>query len=313
MIDPKAVNMTAGAEFVPYVVEQHGLEDMVVPAPVEIPDAKTPRAGGVEQAAELGPLAKLPGAWIGNGFNLIARPDFQEKKPFFLELNATKEVLEFTAISGPIPNRGSKQKDISFLGLTYLQRVNEQFNNGGLHIEPGIWLSVPETEKPPAEATVVRMATIPHGNALLSQGSAFTVKGGPKIEPISSTPTQFDGKPIEQLGYLQQFKDHPNLPPGVPGEAVANPNLVLTKAIEGQKITETVVLVISTKPEGGVENIPFLNENADAISMNAIFWIETVELPNGGSLVQLQYTQTVILQFDEINWPHISVATLLKF
>jgi hypothetical protein len=28
--------------------------------------------------------------------------------------------------------------------------------------------------------------------------------------------------------------------------------------------------------------------------------------------VQLQYTQTVILNFLGINWPHISVATLLK-
>ena len=46
--------------------------------------------------------------------------------------------------------------------------------------------------------------------------------------------------------------------------------------------------------------------------MNAVFWIETVQL-EGGTLLQLQYTQTVVLQFEEINWPHISVGTLLKF
>ncbi len=28
--------------------------------------------------------------------------------------------------------------------------------------------------------------------------------------------------------------------------------------------------------------------------------------------MQLQYTQTIILNFLGINWPHISVATLLK-
>ena len=72
-------------------------------------------------------------------------------------------------------------------------------------------------------------------------------------------------------------------------------------------------VVLVTKPNGGIENIPFLAVNADAISMEAIFWIETVQLEGGGTLLQLQYTQTVILNFDEINWPHISVATLLKF
>jgi hypothetical protein len=313
MSDLSAANMTAGAKFLDYVVDEKGLEKVVAPAPVEVPTGDTPRAGGVAEEAELGALAKLPGAWIGNGFNLIARPDKEQGKDFFLELNATKETLEFTPISGPIPNRGSEQGDISFLGLTYLQRVNEQFNNGGLHIEPGIWLSVPPTTAPPAETTVVRMATIPHGNSLLAQGRAFTVPGGPQIDVISSTPTMTDGKPIEKgEGYLDPFLN-PELPQGIPAGAVANPNLVLTEAIKGQNITETVVLVISTEPSGGIENIPFLVENANAISMNAIFWIETVQLPNGGSLIQLQYTQTVILQFDEINWPHISVATLLKF
>ncbi len=67
--------MTAGADFVGYVVDKKGLEGVVQPAPVEIPEGETPRAGGVEEGAELGALAKLPGAWIGNGFNLIARPD----------------------------------------------------------------------------------------------------------------------------------------------------------------------------------------------------------------------------------------------
>jgi hypothetical protein len=31
----------------------------------------------------LGPLRELPGAWIGTGFNLVARPDCQNNKPLF--------------------------------------------------------------------------------------------------------------------------------------------------------------------------------------------------------------------------------------
>jgi hypothetical protein len=307
-----AVNMTVGAGFLGAEVERKSLKEVVEPAPVEIPATGVPRAGGVDLAAELGPLAQLPGAWVGSGFNLIARPDKQGGLPFFLELNATKEILEITPISGPIPNRGSKQDDISFLGLSYVQRINDALTDGGLHIEPGMWLNIPETSAPKAETSVVRLATIPHGNSLLAQGKAFTVQGGPQIDPVSSTPTKANGKPITKIGYLDQFLNA-KVPKGIPAGAVANPNLVLSKAIKGQKITETVVLVISTEPNGGIENIPFLVQNAEAISMNAIFWIETVQLPGGGTLVQLQYTQTVILQFEEINWPHISVATLLKF
>lgn len=306
-----AANMTVGSQYLETEVERQDLGQVIESAPVEIPTEGVPRGGGAALEAELGALAKLPGTWVGNGFNLIARPDKQGGRPFFLELDATKETLEFTPISGPIPNRGSEQDDISFLGLTYLQRVNDAFSNGGLHIEPGIWLSVPATTAPQAEATVVRMATVPHGTSVLAQGQAFTVEGGPQIEPVSSTPTRVDGKPIPGRGYIDPFLTA-KLPEGIPQGSVANPNLVLTEAIKGQNITETVVLVISTQPSGGIENIPFLVENANAISMNAVFWIETVQL-EGGTLLQLQYTQTVVLQFDEINWPHISVGTLLKF
>jgi hypothetical protein len=48
----------------------------------------------------LGLLGDLPGTFIGTGFNLIARPDKQNNNPFFLELNATQEILEFTNIGG---------------------------------------------------------------------------------------------------------------------------------------------------------------------------------------------------------------------
>jgi hypothetical protein len=45
---------------------------------------------------------------------------------------------------------------------------------------------------------------------------------------------------------------------------------------------------------------------------DAIFWIEKVLQTDGSHFMQLQYTQTVILSFLGISWPHISVATLVK-
>jgi hypothetical protein len=45
----------------------------------------------------------------------------------------------------------------------------------------------------------------------------------------------------------------------------------------------------------------------------ATFWIEKVAHPGGyGHYLQLQYVQTVLLNFLGLSWPHVSVATLIK-
>ena len=86
----------------------------------------------------------------------------------------------------------------------------------------------------------------------------------------------------------------------------------LTDAIQGQTIVSTVVLQVASIPVGGIVNIPFVTVNANATRMDSIFWIETVQCPDGTQFMQLQYTQTVIHRFLDIDWPHISVATLIR-
>jgi LysM repeat protein len=50
-----------------------------------------------------------------------------------------------------------------------------------------------------------------------------------------------------------------------------------------------------------------------AALVTATFWIETLEgLADGPELHQLQYTQTVLLNFNGLSWPHITVATLQR-
>ena len=285
---------------------------------------------------KLGPLRELPGTWIGTGFNLIARPDFQNKKPFFLELNGTLEDLEFTHIGGGIPNRGSEQADINLHGLHYLQKVADCVTHGALHMETGIWINIPETTDPKVPATVVRQATIPHGDSLLAQSTFIKeVAGGPVIKAVDSFP--FTDPVIPNLNtlakniitdpayvgpYLNPTVAASYLPTGVNARAaVRNPGLILQAAIKDQKITNTVVIQVSTaavKGSTGILNIPFVVRNANALQMDAIFWIETVEPANGDPFLQLQYMQRVILDFPPkpgasiIHWPHITVATLVK-
>ena len=272
--------------------------------------ASAPAATGL---IELGPLAELPGTWVGGGFVLISLPDFHDQKPFRLQIDATVETLEFTKIGAKIPNRGSGQDDIFLFGVTYLQRVSDAVTNGALHVEPGLWLHVPPTTVPnnPKE-TVVRQGTIPHGDSLLAQGDVIPpVAGGPVINPVDSTPVRNPpGAPLT-AEYLAPFVN-PSLPPGFKPPFIKNPNLALQEAILGQNITKTIVLSVSTTTSGGIVNIPFVVSNATATKLDAIFWIETVHQPDGSQFMQLQYTQTVILNFLGIDWPHISVATLVK-
>lgn len=91
---------------------------------------------------------------------------------------------------------------------------------------------------------------------------------------------------------------------------VNDPTVALRHALHNQSIVETTKLSVSTHKDkgGGVNNIPFVTENANASFMSAIFWIERVQGPNG----TLQYVQTVLLDFKGLHWPHVSVGTLLK-
>jgi hypothetical protein len=270
---------------------------------------------------------------MGSGFNLISLPDKHENKPFRLKLSATHETLTFTPIGAPIPNRGSAQDDIAFLGLHYFQQVSDAITNEARHIEPGLWLNLPMTTAPEQPATVARLGTIPHGDSLLAQGSFLTIDGGPQIDTVDSTPFTLDPATGARQNdtnpaYLAPFTSAA-LPPGIPDGSIANPNLVLSNAITGQNIVKTVVMFVSATPVGGINgtpiappsesndvggivNIPFVVTNANANSFSAIFWIETIENSDGTQFLQLQYTQTVILDFIGLKWPHISVATLVK-
>lgn len=301
------------------------------------------RAGGsmTAQSTDLGLLADLPGRWEGKGFNLIARPAKQgiaSNPTFFLELNGTRETLEFTAISGDIPNRGDIEPTILLHGVHYLQTVMDCEDGSFIHKEPGLWVHVPPTAENTSE-TYVRQATIPHGNSLVAQSTFFTqVNSGPVIDPVISFPFPVTD-PIPGLNdvthavttnqdYLSPYLTDPLpddcLPAGlVAADTIKDPTLVLKAQIAKQNILETKVIAITTSfpsslanspPVQGIVNIPFVVRNANTTQMDAIFWIEKVAHPTfpNRQFMQLQYVQRVILDFAGLHWPHVSVATLIK-
>jgi hypothetical protein len=280
----------------------------------------------------LGPLADLVGSWRGTGFNTIWRPHYpKDESDRFLELNLTNESFVFSPILGGIPNRGLLQPDIVMTGITYMQQVSDATApppEPGLHIEPGIWMWVPPTTEPAEPATVVRMASIPHGTAMLAQGTATTVTGPPPIGdvniipyPIGSPEPPGSDFPAAKVTFPELDLSKPTpyriAPADVTEDMVANPSSVLDQVLSGQRIRQTITLSVTTEVTpvagGGTANTAFLGVNANAVHVDAAFWIEYVEDPSGGpDTLQLQYRQKVLLDFDGMHFPHVSVATLLR-
>jgi hypothetical protein len=146
------------------------------------------------------------------------------------------------------------------------------------------------------------MASIPHGTTIEAQGTFSTSAGAPTIPATSITPF-----PINDPGALIRFPSQTaatagtsripqDLTPFITAGSITqdmldDPNTLLRNHLTGQTIVSTTTIFINTTAAaplvgGGTANIAFLlgntavtptTPNADAVQMEAVFWIETVE------------------------------------
>jgi hypothetical protein len=266
------------------------------------------RLGRPAQAStdELGPLANLVGAWIGSqGFEVIAVPG---EPDFTLIARPYIEVVTFEPIGAPVPDRG-KPNDLFLTGLMYTMRICDRETNEPLHLEAGMWFYMEGQE-----LEIARSSTIPHGDCLLALGNATTIDGPPTIPETSSVPPVTG--PDTLPGYTDAY-----MVPSANGIEPDAPYKALQQANEGLNIVQTVELSASTANSGGILNIPFVDQNANASEFACTYWIETVQdQETGNQVMQLQYTQQTNINFlpqfgnpDElIMWPHVNVNTLRK-
>ena len=291
--------------------------------------------------------------------------------PFIDSKEYLAGVIVIEAPLGSVPNRGEVQPDIFLNGVPYLQAISDVTNPAapiGIHLEPGLWMSVPPTSVPAEAATLVRMASIPHGTTICAQGTWQTIAGAPNIPAVSITPAGVPPFPSQNAAAGDTWRIPQDLTPFITAGTITqaildDPNTVLRNAIAGQAITSTTIISIATSPAaplfgGGTDNIAFLlgdpaatAPNAQTVEMTATFWIETVEhviivpvltpgqsplrfpaeiadrpvpiflvdppvpilrpIPIVVTSTQIQYSQTVMLNFNGLLWPHVSVATLV--
>lgn len=305
---------------------------------------------------DLGPLQLLPGTWAnlpdlpGRGWNLIALPFATPPNGGFnyrLLMNQYNEELKFSLVDKGVPNRGIRvdtvtgqtaEADQLIVTIDYEQQIKQvaadDFPQSGkagapglaIHHEPGLWLHM--LNERTNDIDIGRLATIPHGNSVLALGKSSQADGGPDIPTtVSSLPIGVS-QDLENNPYLEPYKhfeDHPFKgevnAPGFPGFLPTDTTALLIAANQGVAIKRTTTLHVDTELEsGGIVNIPFIERQADAASMNSTFWIQELEETDehGKPKLRLQYLQVVILDFFPrrdgmpglIRWPHISINTM---
>jgi hypothetical protein len=260
----------------------------------------------------LGPLEAFTGTFRGKGFNTIFRPhdaglptNLPEpaEATNVLELNLTEETLSFSPPLGSVPNRAESGPDIFLNGVPYLQVVTDvtfPVRNPRIHVEPGLWMTVPPASHPAGPGSLVRMASIPHGTTIVAQGGASPVTGPLTIPAIDITPFDSTGETIRQGS---QFTDRDSngsaripqdLTPFVAAGTITQPMLCdpatfIRNHSQNQTMTSITEIKVSTEPAsplfgGGVSNIAFLlgdatasTPNGQVLMMESTFWIQTVE------------------------------------
>jgi len=213
----------------------------------------------------------------------------------------------------------------------------------GIHREPGLLLHLANLVGPCSNQSqpgpdLARVASIPHGDAVLAMGfggSAPPVPGGPNLTD-AALKAAFDPLPIGlgstdlsnpyfgpyEFFHLKPFNGNVTAP-GFPGFDPTNPLSLLNGAIQaalpGAVIKQTTTFSVDSDVNGKIDNIPFVNCQANATKITATFWVQEVEFNQEKRFV-LQYAQRVLLEFFKradgkpglIQWPHISINTLIR-
>lgn len=265
------------------------------------------------------------------GLNVIAIPGLGSNGPSFelIQQDYTETIdmqngpQNSPTAGGTAPNHGLPTApgpdSLQTVGaITYNLFVNDAASpHGQLHFENGMWLNlpVPDPASPtPVTPEIARLFSVPHGNSGMTKGAVpIVVKGGPTFQEITILPSTValppdstaHRVPADQLTDSMGNTPYVGLAPDV-----LNPNLKLSEAITSTGITikQTTVLTVSTGfPTTDVLNTPFTEANVKPHHFSCIYCIE--ELSNGQ--VWLQYSQTILLEFNGLFWPHVDVNTVI--
>ena len=230
---------------------------------------------------------------------------------------------------GSIPNRGLLMPNISLAGLNYLQQIADANTNTNQHFEPGLWVAVPQTSDPNEPRTVARLASIPHGTTILVQGTAQTSAGAPSIPVVSikpfpdnlphpPTPSDRIDFPEQTLTTTTQFRTSGPGLTGITQQMVNNPNTrpqrgALTADHHHDHAARGIPRRLAPRRRNREHRLPDRHQGWPERGHSARHrHLLAADAPGRHRTRRLQYSQLVLLNFNGLSWPHVTVATLQK-
>ena len=262
---------------------------------------------------------QINGKWLNDlGWNFISQPKAGApgQSDFDMRFDQMQETIKFRKLGGTANNVGVTGKVGHWVAMAY--EVSIQKPDGeGIHHEMGHFLlkaKDPSGEAHnPFESTIVRQATIPRANAMMTLGVLKPGAIDPDDDIYNALPhtndsrlqddinkefgskqalvTQAGGPDLSQpLGWLAgKFQQSPNPPEFADWVFEFRHDVAPSQMASGQRVDNPV----------GIGNL--LSE----------FWIGSRQM-NGTPIRTLQYAQKVDLIFNGMRWPHIAVNTLIQ-
>ena len=250
------------------------------------------------------------------GWNFISQPELgmEGEGDFVMRFDQMRETITFKQLPGTARNVGIKGEAGHWAAMAYEVAI-ETPSGDGIHHEMGHFLmnvQADGTTKEDLKAPIIRQATIPRANAMMTTG---TLKPG-RINPGKDI---YGAKPVTtapalQIAIDEEFANKRKEVIRLRGPDLEKPLTWLKDQIAARPRTNSfrdwVFEFRDDKDPSQMASGQRVENPVGIGNLLSDFWIGAREI-DGSLIVTLQYAQKVNLKFNGIDWPHLAVNTLV--
>lgn len=257
--------------------------------------------------------------WLNElGWNFIIQPKRGNpgQSDFEMRFDQMQETIVFKKLAGTANNVGVTGKIGHWVAMSY--EVSIQKPDGeGIHHEMGHFLlkakdATGEAHKP-IGATIIRQATIPRANAMMTLGVLKPGAIDPDDDIYNALPHSND--PNLQLKINEEFTSMKDQVTAAGGPDITKPLDWLAGKFQ-EKPTPPAFedWVFQFRHDDAPSQMASGQRVDNPVGIGNLlseFWIASRQV-NDSPIVTLQYAQKVDLIFNGMKWPHMAVNTLIK-
>lgn len=262
----------------------------------------------------------LDGEWQDSfGWNFISQPKLGEPgtDDFEMRIDQMRETIRFKKLGGIARNVGITGEAGFWQAMAYECSI-ETPNGDGIHHEMGHFLlKVLESGETGQNlrGDVIRQATIPRANSMMTTG---VLQPGTVSDAIYEQAAPFyDAKPRANDDRHQKLIDNElaskqKQVSDLSGPDLQRPLVWLQTILADEPVDSD--WVFGFRHDHGQSQMASGQRVCDPVSIGNLlsdFWIAK-RILNGETIETLQYAQKVNLIFHNMEWPHVSMNTLIK-